>query len=178
MMFQDTKIMEMMNLFPSPVARIRIDKNFKDEIWYLKKHYELSSPECICIVTYIEDQVEEFVRNILGFKGDYSIDDYQLVDDKTNVMARLFHTNLDTIIAEGIMSLEIPGNLCNLMFSRIDDDTSIPVGQCNSEFYPVSQEIPMAQNELILSVGSFGPSILNVQEGKRSMFLIFSVNLN
>lgn len=169
--------MEIISLFPSPLARIRIDKYFKDEIWYLKKGYELNSIECIALVEYIEQQVELYMRNIIGLlpERSYEIDDVALVTTYEECENHFDDTD-GLIVAQGVMSLEVPNNLCNLVASCFtgmrEHILDFEIG--DSPWFQTWATIPMAENELIIVPGYHGPDITDLDD-KPGMFIVFNI---
>lgn len=169
--------MEITSLFPSPLARVRIDRHFKDEIWYLKKGHELNSIECIALVEYIEEQVELYMRNIIGLlpERSYEIDDVTLVTSWQECNDA-FTWAYGAVIAQGVMSLEVPGNLCNLAvycFSGMRDHIE-EVETIETPWFQSSALIPMAENELIIVPGNHGPDINNLND-QPGMFIVFNI---
>lgn len=169
--------MEITSLFPSPLARVRMDKYFKDEIWHLKKGYKINSIECIAIVEYIEEQVELYMRNVIGLipERSYEIDDVALVTSWQEC-SDAFTWAYGAVIAQGVMSLEVPGNLCNLAvysFSGMREHIE-QIETIETPWFQSSALIPMAENELIIVPGNHGPDIndLNNQPG---MFIVFNI---
>lgn len=169
--------MEITSLFSVPLARVRMDKYFKDEAWYLKKGYELNSIECIALVEYIEEQVELYMRNIIGLKPGYhyEIDDLGVVTSWQECSDH-FTWNYGQVIAQGVMSLEVPGNLCNLavycftgMHYYIESDEIM-----ETPYFRSSELIPMAENELIIVPGEHGPDINGLND-KPGLFVVFNI---
>ena len=168
-----------MSLFSSPLARVRIDRYFKDEIWHLKKGAPLNSIECIALTEYIEEQVEIYMRNAIGLKPNvgYEIDDLEVVKTWEECNEHFVYSYGD-IIAQGIMSLEVPNNLCNILvycFSgirkQIEEGDTI-----ETPYFQQSQLIPMAENELIIVPGDHGPDINDLNDVP-GMFLVFNVKI-
>lgn len=169
--------MEITSLFPSPLARVRMDKYFKDEIWHLKKGYKINSIECIALVEYIEEQVELYMRNVIGLlpKFKYEIDDIALVTTYEECDDH-FTNNDGVIVAQGVMSLEVPNNLCNLVascFSGMREHIlDFEIG--DSPWFQTWATIPMAENELIIVPGNHGPDINNLDD-QPGMFIVFNI---
>lgn len=169
--------MEVTSLFPSPLARVRMDKYFRDEIWYLKKGYELNSIECVALVEYIEEQAELYMRNIIGLKPGYHYDvtDVKLVTTWEECNEHFAWSN-GKIIAQGVMSLEVPGNLCNLVaywFTGMREYI-MDIQTTNTPWFQSAAVIPMAENELIIVPGNHGPSI-EVNDDQSGMFIVFNI---
>ena len=169
--------MEIVSLFPSPLARVRIDKYFKDEVWYLKKGYELNSIECIALVEYIEEQVELYMRNIIGLRAEskYEIDDLAVVKTWEECSDH-FSWSDGLIVAQGVLSLEVPNNLCNLAvycFTGMRDHIE-ETETTQTQWFQSSTLIPMAENELIIVPGNHGPDINNL-DNKPGMFIVFNI---
>jgi hypothetical protein len=170
--------MEIISLFPSPLARIRIDKYFKDEVWYLKKGYELNSIECIALVEYIEEQVELYMRNVIGLKAEskYEIDDLAVVKTWEECSDH-FSWSDGLIVAQGVLSLEVPNNLCKLAvycFSGMREHLYDYEITGESPWFQTWNHIPMAENELIIVPGSDGPSIDELHD-QPAMFVVFNI---
>jgi len=168
--------MEIISLFPSPLARVRIDKYFKDEAWYLKKGYKLNSIECIALVEYIEEQVELYMRSIIGLKPKYKyeIDDLAVVKTWEECSDHFGLTN-GNIVAQGVMSLEVPNNLCKLRtycFSGMRESIE-ELKTTQTVWYRTSEVIPMAENELIIVPGAYNPDIEGMDEP--GMFVVFNI---
>lgn len=172
--------MEIMSLFSSPLVRVRIDKYFKDEIWHLKKGCEINSIECIALVEYIEEQVELYMRNVIGLlpKIKYGVEDVALVTSWEECSDHFASISGKQTIAQGVMSLEIPNNLCNLavycltgIHSHVHEIDTI-----QTPYFGSSELIPMAENELIIVPGSHGPDINDLND-KPGMFIVFNIKI-
>jgi hypothetical protein len=169
--------LEIISLFSIPALRVRVQEYFKDEIWHLKKGSDINSAECIALIEYINKQVEIYMRNVIGLKSDndYKVDDVAIVKSWEECNDHFSWTSGD-IIAQGVMSLEVPDNLCNIAvycFSGIrehieeSDVTETP-------YFQHSQLIPMAENELIIVPGDHNPDINNLNH-KPGMFIVFNI---
>jgi len=170
--------MEIVSLFPSPLARIRIDKYFKDEVWYLKKGYELNSIECIALVEYIEEQVELYMRNVIGLKPKYKyeIDDLAVIKTWEECSDHFGLTN-GNIVAQGVMSLEVPNNLCKLAvhcYTGMREHLFFTELTGDSPWFQTWTHIPMAENELIILPGGHGPGIDELHD-EPAMFVVFNI---
>jgi len=169
--------LEIMSLFSIPALRVRVQEYFKDEIWHLKKGSDINSIECIALIEYIDKQVEIYMRNVIGLKpsNDYDIDDVGVVISWEECNDHFSWTNGD-IIAQGIMSLEVPGNLCNLAvycFSGIREHVE-ESDVIETPYFQHSQLMPMAENELIIVAGNHGPDINDLNH-KPGMFIVFNI---
>ncbi len=169
--------MEITSLFSVPLARVRIDKYFKDEAWYLKKGYELNSIECIAIVEYIEEQVAKYMKDIIGTTRSYEVDNIAVVTSWQECSEHFSWTRGD-VVAQGVLSLEVPGNLCKLAvycFTGMRDELSCCVPN-DTAWFQTSAEIPMAANELIIVPGDHNPDI-NGLNGEPGLFVVFNIKV-
>lgn len=169
--------MEITNLFSVPLARVRMDKYFKDEAWYLKKGYKLNSIECIGLVEYIEEQVDKYMKDIIGTTCSYEIDNLDVVTSWQECSNHFTWTRGD-IVAQGVLSLEVPGNLCKLAiycFTGMRDKLSYSVS-LDTPWFQTSAEIPMAANELIIVPGDHNPDI-NGLNNEPGLFVLFNIKV-
>ena len=169
--------MEIMSLFSIPALRVRVEEYFKDEIWHIKKGSDINSAECSALVNYIEKQAEMYMRNVIGLKPGYhyAIDDIAIVTSWQECNDH-FTWNYGQIVAQGVMSLEVPGNLCNLAvycFTGIRDYVE-ESEVIETPYFQQSQLIPMAENELIIVPGEHGPDINDLND-KPGMFVVFNI---
>jgi hypothetical protein len=170
--------MEIMSLFSMPALRVRIEEYFKDEIWYIKKGSDINSAECSALVNYIEKQAEMYMRNVIGLLPEYEYEVAKIgVVTSWEECNNHFIWNMPdgNVVAQGVMSLEVPNNLCKLRtycFSGMREDIE-ELKTSQTVWYRTSEVIPMAENELIIVPGAYNPDIEGLNEP--GMFVVFNI---